>query len=94
MKIDTLRRTALHYAGYGDNTGQCVQFLISEGLPITQGDKDRLTPIHLACFRGHKLAVHAMLDALRGTAATAALNSLDSMGRSPTHYAVCLLRLS
>lgn len=64
-----------------------MQILVSAGVPVTQGDKNRLTPIHLACFSGHHLAVGGMLDSLQPAQVRAAINAKDSGGRTPTHYA-------
>lgn len=79
---DMNKRSALHLAASNDMLGETVQYLVQrEGLPVTQGDARKVTPLHLACLSGLSVAVSAMLDALgNNSIITTAVNAADSYG--------------
>lgn len=81
VRPDINKRTALHLAASNDLLGETVQYLVQEGLMVTQGDAKKVTPLHLACLSGLSVAVSAMLDALSTSSIiSTAVNTADAMG--------------
>jgi ankyrin len=56
---------ALHFAAYGGNIN-VVKVLLSEGADVSSRDADGVTPLMLACKKGHLEVVQVLLEATEG----------------------------
>ena len=68
-------RSALHHCCIEGNERAGLSFIM-RGAQIDATDNDGLTPLMVACYKGHDNLVAMLLDGLR-----------DNFGRSPLHHA-------
>ena len=60
---------------------------VLQGLAITQGDGAKVSPIHIAASKGHKVALDFLLDGLPHDNVRSALDAADALGRTAVHFA-------
>ena len=59
-RITETKRTALHLAArYGK--GQCIGILVKQGADMEAEDKDKMTPIALAGWKGHCNVIKSLI---------------------------------
>lgn len=87
MRLDNMGCSSMWHAAYGGNLTirQCIEaaYSISTWLPLRSlSDDDELSPLQVACWRGHAECVHALLRL--GASPRIVTREL---GMTPIHYA-------
>lgn len=84
--ITTTKLTALHFVAGGQHDApdveKAINFLVNKKCNVNSLDKDKRTPLHVACKRGSIRAVRALLE--RG----AHINAVTSEGNTPLLMAI------
>lgn len=87
VRLDNIGRSSMWHAAYGGNIEvlQCIEtaYTISPWPPLRSlSDDDGLSPLHVACWRGHHECVYALLR----LGASPRLVTRE-LGMTPIHYA-------
>lgn len=87
VRLDNIGRSSMWHAAYGGSLKilQCIEtaYTISPWPPLRNlSDDDGLSPLHVACWRGHPECVHALLR----LGASPRLVTRE-LGMTPVHYA-------
>eukprot|EP00055_Hartaetosiga_balthica_P000260 m.136088 g.136088 ORF g.136088 m.136088 type:complete len:1000 (+) comp10424_c0_seq1:78-3077(+) len=86
-RVDVNKKSALHLGAAMDDQGFLVQYLVKQGLQVTQADSSKNSPLHIACFYGKEHALNTMVDTLQPNSASVAINAQDDGGRGCIHFA-------